>query len=38
MAKISYYTEEGLNRLRDELAELRTRGRAEIARQIARGP
>ncbi|MCU0355698.1 MAG: transcription elongation factor GreA [Cytophagales bacterium] len=35
MSKISYYTQEGLNRLRDELTELRTKGRAEIARQIA---
>jgi transcription elongation factor GreA len=35
MAKISYYTEEGLNKLKEELNELRVRGRAEIARQIA---
>ena len=35
MSKISYYTREGLTRLRDELTELRTKGRAEIARQIA---
>lgn len=35
MSKISYYTPEGLNKLRDELSELRTKGRAEIARQIA---
>ena len=35
MAKISYYTEEGLNRLKAELNELKTKGRAEIARQIA---
>ncbi|QJW88801.1 transcription elongation factor GreA [Spirosoma taeanense] len=35
MGKISYYTEEGLNRLKNELAELKTKGRAEIARQIA---
>ncbi len=35
MAKISYYTEEGLTRLKDELNELRTKGRASIARQIA---
>lgn len=33
--KISYYTEEGLQRLKDELTELRIRGRADIARQIA---
>jgi|ERR687885_509906 transcription elongation factor GreA len=35
MGKISYYTEEGLNRLKAELNELKTKGRAEIARQIA---
>jgi transcription elongation factor GreA len=35
MAKISYYTEEGLNKLKDELNDLRIRGRQEIARQIA---
>ncbi|GAB3547537.1 transcription elongation factor GreA [Spirosoma fluminis] len=35
MGKISYYTEEGLNRLKAELSELKTKGRAEIARQIA---
>ena len=35
MSKISYYTEEGLNRLKDELNELKVRGRASIARQIA---
>lgn len=35
MAKISYYTEEGLNRLKNELNEMKTRGRTEIARQIA---
>jgi transcription elongation factor GreA len=35
MAKISYYTEEGLNKLREELNDLRIRGRADIARQIA---
>jgi transcription elongation factor GreA len=35
MAKISYYTEEGLNKLKEELNELRVRGRASIARQIA---
>lgn len=35
MAKISYYTEEGLNRLKAELAELKTKGRAAIAHQIA---
>ena len=33
--KISYYTKEGLTRLQSELAHLKTKGRAEIARQIA---
>lgn len=32
---ISYYTEEGLKKLKDELNELRVRGRADMARQIA---
>ena len=35
MAKISYYTEEGLNRLKAELNELKTKGRTAIAHQIA---
>lgn len=35
MAKISYYTEEGLLKLKEELNELRIRGRQDIARQIA---
>lgn len=35
MAKISYYTEEGLNRLKAELNNLKTKGRADMARQIA---
>jgi transcription elongation factor GreA len=35
MAKISYYTEEGLNRLKAELNELKTKGRSAIAHQIA---
>ncbi len=35
MAKISYYTEEGLTRLKTELSDLKTKGRADIARQIA---
>ena len=35
MAKISYYTEEGLNRLKAELSELKTKGRTAIAHQIA---
>ncbi|WP_234735624.1 transcription elongation factor GreA [Tellurirhabdus bombi] len=35
MGKISYYTEEGLNRLKTELNDLKTKGRTDIARQIA---
>ncbi|GAB2788013.1 transcription elongation factor GreA [Rhabdobacter roseus] len=35
MAKFSYYTEEGLNKLKAELNDMKTRGRTEIARQIA---
>lgn len=35
MSNISYYTEEGLRKLRDELHELRTKGRTDIAAQIA---
>ncbi len=35
MSKISYYTEEGLTRLKEELNELKGRGRSSIARQIA---
>ena len=35
MAKISYYTEEGLNRLKNELNEMKTKGRTHIAHQIA---
>lgn len=35
MSKISYYTKEGLDKLRSELSELKTKGRADIARQIA---
>ena len=33
--KISYYTKEGLDRLTNELATLKTKGRSDIARQIA---
>src|SRR5690606_23133270 len=33
--KISYYTPEGLEKIKAELNELKTKGRAEIARQIA---
>jgi transcription elongation factor GreA len=35
MANFSYYTEEGLKKLKDELNGLKTKGRAEMARQIA---
>lgn len=35
MSKVAYYTEEGLSRIKEELNQLRTKGRAEIARQIA---
>jgi len=35
MSKFSYYTPEGLGRLKDELSGLKTRGRTDIARQIA---
>lgn len=35
MSKVSYYTREGLEKLKSELAELKSRGRADIARQIA---
>lgn len=35
MAKVSYYTEEGLKKLKEELHELKTKGRAEMAKQIA---
>ncbi|MCU0428569.1 MAG: transcription elongation factor GreA [Cytophagaceae bacterium] len=35
MSKLTYYTEEGLKKLKDELQDLKTRGRADIARQIA---
>lgn len=33
--KISYYTKDGLEKLKNELSELKSKGRAEIARQIA---
>lgn len=32
---VSYYTQEGFDRLKHKLQDLRTKGRAEIARQIA---
>lgn len=35
MGKVSYYTEEGLQKIKDELHQLRTKGRADISRQIA---
>ncbi len=35
MSEISYYTEEGLQKLKDELNELKTKGRSDIAKQIA---
>jgi transcription elongation factor GreA len=35
MAKISYYTEEGLNKLKNELNDMKTKGRTAIAAQIA---
>lgn len=35
MAQVSYYTQEGLQKLKDELNELKTKGRADIAKQIA---
>ncbi|MBX2943336.1 MAG: transcription elongation factor GreA [Cyclobacteriaceae bacterium] len=34
-AKISYYTKEGLEKLKNELSQLKSKGRADIARQIA---
>lgn len=35
MSKLSYYTEEGLNKLTTELAYLKTKGRASMSAQIA---
>ncbi|HTF80927.1 MAG TPA: transcription elongation factor GreA [Cytophagales bacterium] len=35
MSKLSYYTEEGLKKLKDELHALKTRGRSDMAIQIA---
>ena len=32
---VSYYTKEGLQKLKDELQELKTKGRADMAKQIA---
>lgn len=35
MAEVAYYTKEGLDRLREELQQLKTAGRASIAKAIA---
>lgn len=35
MGNVSYYTEEGLQKLKNELHELKTKGRADMAKQIA---
>ena len=35
MSKVQYYTEEGLKKLKDELHALKTKGRIDIAHQIA---
>jgi transcription elongation factor GreA len=35
MSDVRYYTEEGLQNLKDELHELKTKGRADMAKQIA---
>ena len=35
MSKISYYTKDGLEKLKNELSTLKSKGRADIARQIA---
>lgn len=35
MSKISYYTKEGLDKLTKELSDLKTKGRSDIAKQIA---
>ncbi|HYF69346.1 MAG TPA: transcription elongation factor GreA [Ohtaekwangia sp.] len=35
MSKVSYYTKEGLDKLKNDLSELKSKGRADIARQIA---
>ena len=35
MANVAYYTKEGLDKLKTELNELKTKGRADIAKQIA---
>ena len=35
MSKVSYYTKEGLEKLKAELSHLKSKGRASIAHQIA---
>lgn len=35
MSQLNYYTEEGLKRMREELQDLKTRGRSDMAKQIA---
>lgn len=35
MSNVSYYTAEGLQKMKEELADLKVRGRAAIARQLA---
>ncbi len=35
MSTVNYYTSEGLQKLKDELNELKTKGRANMAKQIA---
>jgi transcription elongation factor GreA len=35
MSKLSYYTEEGLKKLKDELVYLKSKGRSDMAKQIA---
>ncbi len=35
MSTLSYYTEEGLKKLKDELHTLKTKGRSDMAKQIA---
>jgi transcription elongation factor GreA len=35
MDKVAYYTEEGLQKIKDELHQLKTKGRTDISRQIA---
>lgn len=35
MSKVSYYTKEGLQRIKNELEHLKTKGRSDISKQIA---